>query len=268
MPLSSPVNTNVGYPGISKYIALINPGSNTAGTSQPSKSRESDPEWLCDVSEADLRRLPAWAQPLWLREKIQGVVDTRSTVAAIYGASGKVHSHINPGEVKGSELTDVHGQLLGELEDQQFTMAGYVRDEFGQVRRRQEVNRGRPVDVKRRIKSTLDVEPLMTLPRPQSHCEGQQQQQPSLGAGWHPDEVESRAPDIRRQLMPITPWRDYRPNRCSNNLTDNLLSTRGRAPIPHLNHPKHPLAPHAAHFPHRSDPAHCVHIPRQRLPII
>jgi hypothetical protein len=73
------------------------------------------------------------------------------------------------------------------------------------------------VGVERRIKSTQDVAPLMTAPRPSCHCEEQ------LAAGWDFDEVESRAPDLRRQFMPSTPWRGYRANRRSNNITHTFL---------------------------------------------
>ncbi|KAJ7885696.1 hypothetical protein B0H14DRAFT_1339687 [Mycena olivaceomarginata] len=119
MFLRSPVNTNVGYPGISKYTALINPGTCTAGPL-------TDSERSYEITEAELRRLPTWAQPAWLQEKSHAK-DAGPTATPICGDSGNVRSPVTP---KGTRLPNAPPhQLLCELEDQQLTMAGYVWDE-------------------------------------------------------------------------------------------------------------------------------------------
>ncbi|KAJ7790048.1 hypothetical protein B0H14DRAFT_2941297 [Mycena olivaceomarginata] len=108
--LRSPVNSNAGYLGISKYASLIySPmiGTATLPASAPG-------EWPCGVSEEELRRLPDWAQPTWLQEKIQQQRRAMSVA--------RRHSAPSP------ELQDSHAQLLHQLEDLHLITAGYLWD--------------------------------------------------------------------------------------------------------------------------------------------
>lgn len=82
---------------------------------------------FCEIPEAELRRLPAWAQPSRLQARSRRGVNDAPCVPStmrLNGDSGKFHSLNSRGMSRGTP--DAPSQLLHQIEDQHFTRAGYV----------------------------------------------------------------------------------------------------------------------------------------------